>query len=90
MRSFDGQVVDGSIFGVSDQVTLPKFDQVNEYLSPDGQVQLDAWAGLAAIKWIVEVKWRTKRVCKKKWKGCWPMPGLSRRRVVHFSRRIYR
>jgi len=66
MRRFDGQVADGSIFGVSDQVTLPKFDQVNEYLSPDGQVQLDAVGKFASgAKWIVEIKWRTKRVGKK-------------------------
>jgi len=66
MRRFDGQVVDGSIFGVSDQITLPKFDQVNEYLSPDGQVQLDAIGqAVSGAKWIVEVKWRTKRVGKK-------------------------
>jgi len=42
MRRFDGQVVDGALFGVSGQIPLPKFDQVSEYLSPDGQVQLDA------------------------------------------------
>jgi AAA+ ATPase superfamily predicted ATPase len=66
MRSFDGQVVNGSIFGASDQITLPKFGQVSEYLSPDGQVQLDAIGqALSGPKWIVEVKWRTKRVGKK-------------------------
>jgi hypothetical protein len=66
MRRFDGQVVDGPIFGASDQVTLPKFDQVNEYLSPDGQLQLDAIGkAFGGPKWIVEVKWRTKRVGKK-------------------------
>ena len=66
MRRFDGQVMDGSIFGVSDQVTLPKFDQVNEYLSLNGQVQLDAVGKSAnGAKWIVEIKWRTKRVGKK-------------------------
>lgn len=66
MRRFDNQVVDGSIFGCSDPITLPKFDQVNAYLSPDGQVQLDAVGQTANdAKWIVEVKWRTKRVGKK-------------------------
>ncbi len=66
LRRFDNQVVDGSIFGIPDPITLPKFDQVNEYLSQDGQVQLDAIAQAAnGVKWIVEVKWRTKRVGKK-------------------------
>ncbi len=72
MRRFDGQVVDGSIFGVSAPITLPRFDQVNEYLSPDGQVQLDAIGqavfstdAASGVKWIVEVKWRSKRVGKK-------------------------
>jgi AAA+ ATPase superfamily predicted ATPase len=66
MRQFDGQVVDGSIFGVSDPVTLPKFERVSEYTSPDGQVQLDAVARASVgVKWFVEVKWRTKRVGNK-------------------------
>jgi AAA+ ATPase superfamily predicted ATPase len=66
MRQFNGQVVPGSIFGVADFITLPKFDQVNDYMSPDGQVQLDAVGqALDGVKWIVEVKWRTKRVGKK-------------------------
>ena len=36
MRRFDNQVVDGAIFGVPGQVALPRFDRVNEFLSPDG------------------------------------------------------
>ncbi len=66
MRLFDGRVVDGSLFGASDPITLPKFDLVKDYVSPDGQVQIDAIAHTASgIKWIAEVKWRTKRVGKK-------------------------
>lgn len=66
MRRFNNQLVDGAIFGVSSPVTLPRFEQVNEYLSPDGQVQLDAIAQTAnGVKWIVEVKWRSKRAGKK-------------------------
>jgi hypothetical protein len=62
MRRFADQVVDGSIFGVPEKVTLPGFAQVNEYLSPDGQVQIDALGQAAGgLKWIVEVKWRSKR-----------------------------
>ena len=66
MRRFDNQVVVGSIFGIPGQVTLPRFDQVNEYLSPDGQVQLDAVGQTpGSVKWIVEVKWRSKQAGKK-------------------------
>lgn len=63
MRRFNNQVVDGAIFSVPEPVTLPRFEQVNEYLSPDGQVQIDA-VGKApsGMKWIVEIKWRSKRV----------------------------
>src|SRR5512145_425934 len=53
-------------FGVSDPILLPKFDQVNEYLSLDGQVQIDAVGQVpGGVKWIVEVKWRSKRVGQK-------------------------
>lgn len=66
MRRFNGQVVDGSLFGAPENVALPRFDQVNEYLSPDGQIQIDAVGQAAAgVKWLVEVKWRTKRAGKK-------------------------
>ena len=66
MRRFNRQVVDGAVFGVPGQVTLPRFEQVSDYLSPDGQVQLDALGQAASgVKWIVEVKWRSKRVGKK-------------------------
>lgn len=66
MRQFNNQAVDGVILGIPGQNTLPRFEQVIEYRSPDGQVQLDA-VGQAAggVKWIVEVKWRAKRVGKK-------------------------
>jgi len=63
MRCFAGQTVDGSLLGVSKPVTLPIFQTVGEYLSPDGQVQLDALAEtVERDKWAVEVKWRNKRV----------------------------
>jgi AAA+ ATPase superfamily predicted ATPase len=66
MRLFDGQVMDGVLFGLADPITLPRFNQVNEYLSPDGQMQLDA-VGLVpdGVKWVVEIKWRSKRAGKK-------------------------
>jgi hypothetical protein len=63
MRRFDGQDVDGALFGVPGQVKLPKFDRVSKYLSPDGQVELDAVGEVTnGAKWI---KWRSKRVGKK-------------------------
>jgi AAA+ ATPase superfamily predicted ATPase len=63
MRCFAGQTVDGSLLGASKPVTLPTFQTVGEYLSSDGQVQLDALAEMVeGDKWAVEVKWRNKRV----------------------------
>lgn len=66
MRRFAGQTVDGSLLGRGEPVTLPAFTRVDEYLSPDGQTQLDALGETAeGRKWAVEVKWRTKRVGPK-------------------------
>ncbi|MBI3362080.1 MAG: ATP-binding protein [Chloroflexi bacterium] len=66
MRRFAGQTVDGSLLGRSEPMVLPTFIKVDEYLSPDGQMQLDAVAETAdAHKWAVEVKWRNKRVGMK-------------------------
>ena len=63
MRCFAGQTVDGSLVGASKPVTLPTFQTVGEYLSPDGQMQLDALAETAeGDRWAAEVKWRNKRV----------------------------
>ncbi len=62
LRRFTGQTVDGSLFGRSEPIALPTFTKVGEYLSPDGQVELDALAETTdRQKWAVEVKWRNKR-----------------------------
>lgn len=66
MRRFAGHTVGGSLFGRVEPMTLPTFTKVEEYLSPDGQAQLDALAEAAGgQKWAVEVKWRNKRVGPK-------------------------
>jgi hypothetical protein len=66
MRHFKGQEVDGAIFHIRGRIVLPHFERVEPYLSEDGQVQLDALGETAlGEKWIVEVKWRNKRVGKK-------------------------
>lgn len=65
MRRFAGQIVDGSLFGRSKPMTLPTFTTVDEFISPDGKMQLDALADAGRAdgqKWAVEVKWRNKRV----------------------------
>ena len=63
MRCFAGQTVDGLLLGASKPVTLPTFQTVGEYLSPDGRMQLDALAETAeGDRWAAEVKWRNKRV----------------------------
>lgn len=66
MRRFAGQAVDGSLLGVTGPVELPTFGRVEAYLSPDGQVELDALAETTdGHKWAVEVKWRNKRAGPK-------------------------
>jgi hypothetical protein len=66
MRRFAGQAVDGSLLGVRGPVELPTFRRVEAYLSPDGQVELDALAETTdGHKWAVEIKWRNKRAGPK-------------------------
>jgi len=76
MRRFQGQVVPAALFGMTgDQVgnlTLPFVCSVDSYLSPDGQIELDALAELALAadrpaggRWAVSIKWRSKRAGRK-------------------------
>lgn len=66
MRRFKGQEVDGAILNAPGRIALPHFERVEPYLSEDGQLQLDAIGETAqGEKWIVEVKWRNKRVGEK-------------------------
>lgn len=62
LRQLAGQTVDGELFGTDQPVHIPDFSQVEHYLSSDGQVELDALAEAEVERWVVEVKWRLKRV----------------------------
>lgn len=63
LRRFEGREVDGAQFSASERVVLPRFERVEPYRSEDGQVELDALAETSeGEKWIVEVKWRGRRV----------------------------
>ena len=57
LQQFDGQVVEGSWFGIPGDFQLPVFERVKPYISPDGQIEIDALAEGSAC-WAVEVKWR--------------------------------
>ena len=62
LRQFDGQMVEGMIFGNPVPIRLPVFAKVEEYTSVDGQVELDAVAIAPDLEcWVVEVKWRNRR-----------------------------
>jgi hypothetical protein len=63
LRKLAGRTVDGKLFGQEEAVRIPDFTSVERYLSPDGQVELDALAENDE-RWVVEVKWRLKRVGK--------------------------
>jgi hypothetical protein len=66
MHRFNGQEVDGAIFNARERIMLPQMERIDPNLSQDGQVQFDALGETAqGYKWIVEVKWRNKRVGEK-------------------------
>lgn len=61
LRHVSGKVVSGRHFGRNESVHVPVFSHVASYRSPDGRTELDALAE-GAVNWVVEVKWRRKRV----------------------------
>ncbi len=63
LRKLSGQTVEGALFGQDAAVEVPDFARVEPYRSPDGQVEVDALAENDEC-WVVEVKWRRKRVGK--------------------------
>jgi len=64
LQAFNGQEVDGRLFGMEGLVKLPVFERVAPYLSPDGQVQVDSLAENHE-RWAVEIKWRGRLSGKK-------------------------
>jgi len=64
LRKLAGQTAEGALFGQEGLVQVPDFARVERYLSPDGQVELDALAEADTARWVVEVKWRMRRVGK--------------------------
>lgn len=60
LRAFAGQRVDGALFGLSGELTLPTFTRVEPYVAPDNAWELDALAENDE-RWAVEVKWRNRR-----------------------------
>lgn len=60
MRHFSGQSISGEVFHTHGEVTLPIFEDVEDEVSLDGQIELDA-IGEGQERWVVEVKWRNKR-----------------------------
>lgn len=63
LRKLAGPTVEGELFGQGQPVQVPDFARVERYVSPDGQVELDALAE-DGERWVVEVKWRMRRVGK--------------------------
>jgi len=61
LRGLAGRTVPGSYFGQAQPVSVPSFTRVEPYRSRDGQIEIDALAENGE-KWVVEVKWRLKRV----------------------------
>lgn len=61
LQQFAGQEINGKYFGRTESFQLPIFDRVSPYLSPDGQVEVDALAEGHNVRWVVEIKWRNKQ-----------------------------
>lgn len=57
LRSLQERRVPGEFLGAPEDVLVPTFDAVEAYLSPDGQVQIDA-LGRGRKSWAVEVRWQ--------------------------------
>ncbi len=64
LRVLAGEKVPGALLGQDKPVQIPDFEEVISYRSPDGQVELDVLAK-GNEPWIVEVKWRLRRVGEK-------------------------
>lgn len=57
LQQFKGQEIDGMLLGSSGIVRLPTFKRVTPFISPDGQIEIDALAE-GSERWAVEIKWR--------------------------------
>ncbi|MBN1314811.1 MAG: restriction endonuclease [Anaerolineales bacterium] len=57
LQRFRGQEIDGELLGLSGTITLPVLNRVAPFISPDGQVEIDALAE-GSERWAVEIKWR--------------------------------
>ncbi len=64
LRNLSGRTVEGKLFGQQERVYVPEFTRVSAYCSPDGQFELDGLAESDEEPWVIEVKWRQKRVGK--------------------------
>ena len=65
LRNLAGQTVDGALLGQAGTLPIPDFTRVEPYRSPDGRIEVDALAEAGqgdGERWVVEVKWRQKRV----------------------------
>lgn len=61
LQNLAGQTVDGALLGQAGPLRVPDFARVEPYRSLDGQIEVDALAE-DGERWVVEVKWRQKRV----------------------------
>ena len=59
IEEFNGQQVNGILFGIEGTVTLPIFENVGNYSSKDGQIEIDLVCR-GHETWLVEVKWKNR------------------------------
>lgn len=59
IEEFNGQQVNGTLFGIEGTVTLPTFENVGNYSSSDEQIEIDLVCRNHEM-WFVEVKWKNR------------------------------
>lgn len=61
LRFLSGKEVSGKLLGTStSNLQFPCFEEIIQYRSKDGQIEVDCLASTDSGGWAVEVKWRTK------------------------------
>jgi AAA+ ATPase superfamily predicted ATPase len=81
LQTFAGQEIPGALLGRSGSLRLPTFERVAPYLSPDGQIEVDALAEGEDPRWVVEIKWRNRqsglREIQKLWQKAQSLQGQA-------------
>lgn len=62
LQHFDGQKVSGSLFGVGDEIYLPKFTQVSFYKGSGEYIDIDLTGTNENQRWLVDIKFGSPNI----------------------------